>query len=614
MCHKKLNIARVLSFLVAVLMTFSMLPNIKAFAAAESGECGKNLKWSYSAGTLTITGKGDMKNYSEKNLAPWNHLSQDIVAVSLPKNITSIGTLAFYNCTSLKAISIPDKVEKISDKAFYNCTSIRLVDLPESLKSIGKSAFYNCENLASVSLPDALETISDKAFYLCRGIRSITVPQSVKTLGKQAFAYCESLVRVEIKAQITAIPEWCFYGCTALSQIELPSTVTQIDSYAFKRCDELYTVYHSGDKNTANSIRNQISNDLPDFKNSGYVSSENIKNETQTSDIKTDKDGNLISQTNTWVRTGEGITLVATINTTKDKNNQTHYAIDMTLTIEGDDYWANAIVILRDTLSKINDSYSPNSQLDQINLTLYIENTYTVNKHFLKELAGRKMMLEVVDASGSVWCIDCSELKFDEIKADAGLSYTVTDANEKTSDKLGTDECYQVTFKESSDVKTNVVITLPDTAANSNAFLYQMVGGKPQRLQASVVDLNSNAYFYVSSINKNTKYVIGINVPGESVDDIIIPDQSKDPFGAIARLEKIEYVKTGVRTLAGFTLGQIILIVIGILIFIAIVVGVIMYMMYKNNPQKYAFAGTVVKKIEKTSANTNKFFKSRKKK
>ena len=366
---------------------------------------------------------------------------------------------------------------------------------------------------------------------LCRSISSLTIPENVKSLGKQAFAYCESLVRAEIKAPLTTIPEWCFYGCISLTQIQLPSTVTKIDSYAFKRCDELYTVYHPGNKNTTNSIRNQISQDAPNFKKGGYVSPGEMEDTTQTSDIKTDKNGELLSQTNTWVKTGEGITLVATVTTNKDKSGLMHYSVDMSLTVEGDDYWDNAIVATREMLSKINDMYSLDGQHDGTTLTLYLENTYTVNKHFLNELAGRKMKLVVFDASGSVWCIDCSELKLDEVKNDTGVSYTVTEPNEKTSNKLGTDNCYQVTFNESSKINTNIVISLPNTAANSNAFLYEIVGGKPKRLQASVVGSDANARFYVSSINKNTKYIIGINVPGESVDDLIIPDEAKDPFG-----------------------------------------------------------------------------------
>ncbi|MBE6788356.1 MAG: leucine-rich repeat domain-containing protein [Ruminococcaceae bacterium] len=610
---KKLNIARAAFCLVAISVALSALLGFKAFAA-ESGKCGENLKWSYSAGTLTISGKGKMQNYSEANKAPWSSFSDEITAVVLPEKLESVGTLAFYNCTSLKAISIPDKVEIIYDKAFYNCTSLRLVDLSNSLKTIGRAAFYNCQKLEALSLPDGLEKISDKAFYLCRSIVSITVPQSVKSIGKEAFAYCESLLRVEINAEITAIPEWCFYGCSSLAQIKLPETVTEIETYAFRRCNDLYTVYHSGGKDTVKSIRNQISEDVPELKNGGYVGAGELDEETRTSDIETDKNGALISQTNSTVKSDEDITLSTSVTTKNEQNSHPYYSVHIILTIEGEQSWGKAIIELREALSKINDSHSLDGQLDEIRLTLYLKNTYTVNKLFLQELAGRKMTVEVVDASGSIWFIDCSELKFDEVKKDTGVTYTVSESTDKTNKKLGTENGYQVTFKESSSIKTNVVIKLPDSAANSNAFLYQLEGGKPKRLQASVVDANANARFYVSSINKNTKYVIGINVPNESVDDIIIPTEASDPFGAIARLEKIEYVSTGVRRLGGFTFVEIFLIVIGLLVFISVVVGVVMYMMYKKNPNQLAFAEGFIEKAQSKAKNVGKLFTRKNKK
>lgn len=584
MCHKKVNILRIASFIVVFAVLFSALGGFNVLAA-ESGTCGENLKWSFSGGTLTISGKGEMKNYSEADKAPWYDFREEITAVVLPDKLESIGTLAFYNCTALKAIAIPEKVQKIADKAFYNCTSLRMVALPNGLKNIGRAAFYNCEKLESATLPEGLETISEKAFYLCRSIASVIIPQSVTSIGKEAFAYCESLLRVEIKAQIEAVPEWCFYGCSSLTQIKLPDTVTEIEFYAFKNCDSLYTVYCSSDGETAQNIRNQIAEDLPDFKTSGYVAAGDLSESTDLSQTETDQDGNFVSQTNTSVQTDEGVTLVAQVQNTTEEGQNNRYSVHLILTVESEDDWATAILAVRAKLSEINDRYSLTNELNSIKITLYLKSGNTVNKEFLRELAGRNVTLEVIDSSGSIWCVDCKELKIDDVKSDAALSYTVTEGSDKAKERLGTDNCYSVKFENSSNINTNVVISLPQTTANTNAFLYQVVGGKYNRIQASAVDSNGNARFYLSSINKNGKYVIGINVPSEKVEDVIIPDEADDPFGAIARLEKIEYVSAGTRTFAGFTIGQFTLILFGILLFIAIVVGISMYMIYKNKQQ-----------------------------
>jgi hypothetical protein len=157
-----------------------------------------------------------------------------------------------------------------------------------------------------------------------------------------------------------------------------------------------------------------------------------------------------------------------------------------------------------------------------------------------------------------------------------------------------------VTFDSNSKLNTSVVISLPKKDANGKAFLYQVSGGKYKRIQGTIIDSNGNARFFLSSINKNGKYVVGVNVPGESFDDVIISDQASDPFGAIARLEKIEYVPAGPRTFLGFTIGQFSLIVLGVVAFIAIVIGICMYMIAKNRQKQFAFMKNInIKKPNK---------------
>ena len=585
MCRSRKSLTIIVACLIILSMLMSSVMGLTVFAAENEGSCGEDLKWSFSAGTLTITGKGKMANYNETVLAPWYHLRDQIVSVRLPKSLESVGSLAFYDCVNLKAISIPEGTAKIGDKAFYNCKGLLMVNLPNRLKEIGRSAFYNCEKLCSVSIPDTVEIISDKAFFLCRNIVSIVIPEQVATLGKQAFAYCENLLRVEIKAPIQTVPEWCFYGCTSLAEIKLPETVTDIEDYAFKRCDNLYTVYHSGNKNVAKTIRNQIAEDVPNFETSGYVSSGEMEETTQSS-VVDDSDGK-VNQTNTNVTSKDGIILVTQVQSQKEQNKN-HYEVYFTLTVDGEIGWEEAILSVRKKLSEINESYAIDSRLNGIKITVYLKNTYTVNEDFLKELAGRKILLEVIDANSSVWTIDCRTLNYDDIKKDVGVSYTISEAPSKIEDKLGTEDCFQLVFNETSKIDTNIVVSLPQTTAKANAFLYQIVLGKPQRLQASVVDSNANAHFYLSSVKNGAKYVIGINVPNENTSDIIIPDSASDVFGAIARLEKIEYASGTVRTLAGFTFSQILFMVIGLLVFISIVIGIIMYMLYKKKPQQYA--------------------------
>ena len=50
--------------------------------------------------------------------------NEDIVngTVIIPDGTTSIGSAAFYDCSSLKEITIPENVTSIGDVAFTNCS------------------------------------------------------------------------------------------------------------------------------------------------------------------------------------------------------------------------------------------------------------------------------------------------------------------------------------------------------------------------------------------------------------------------------------------------------------------------------------------------------------
>ena len=62
-------------------------------------------------------------------------------------SVTSIGSFAFEDCTSLTSVTIPDNVTSIGERAFSNCTSLTSITIPDSVTSIGSSAFSSCDSL-----------------------------------------------------------------------------------------------------------------------------------------------------------------------------------------------------------------------------------------------------------------------------------------------------------------------------------------------------------------------------------------------------------------------------------------------------------------------------------
>ena len=156
--------------------------------ATYSGECGDNLTWSLdiSTGLLTIDGTGDMYDYSTKRVgsewittAPWGSYYTYIKTVIIGDGVTSIGSSAFYNCSSLESVTIPDSVTSIGSSAFYYCRSLTTVTIPDSVTSIGYLAFNECNSLESVTIPDSVTSIGWGAFSGCSSLISVTIPDSV---------------------------------------------------------------------------------------------------------------------------------------------------------------------------------------------------------------------------------------------------------------------------------------------------------------------------------------------------------------------------------------------------------------------------------------------------
>ncbi len=209
----------------------------------DSGTCGDGLTWMLTQdGTLTISGTGEMGNYTDSSTVPWYKNREDIVNVVVTSGVTSIGSLAFYSCRGLTSITIPDGVTSIGDLAFDSCSSLSSITIPEGVKSIGESAFSHCSSLSSITIPDGVTRIGDWAFQGCRGLTSITIPDGVTSIEGGTFEGCSSLTSITIPEGVTSIEFMTFWGCSSLSSITIPESVTSIGDSAFSGCSSLTSV------------------------------------------------------------------------------------------------------------------------------------------------------------------------------------------------------------------------------------------------------------------------------------------------------------------------------------------------------------------------------------
>ena len=84
-----------------------------------AGEIG-NLTWTFDdqTGTLTISGEGEIPDYTGDTQAPWAQFNGQIKNIVVEKGVTAIGANAFSGVTDLTSAKIDRTVEKIDDSAF----------------------------------------------------------------------------------------------------------------------------------------------------------------------------------------------------------------------------------------------------------------------------------------------------------------------------------------------------------------------------------------------------------------------------------------------------------------------------------------------------------------
>ena len=214
------------------------------YSVGQCGAEGSDVSWELNAKTmaLAISGTGAMADYASYSSVPWTSVHGKITSVTIAEGVTSVGSYAFYNCSSMATVSIPDGVTTIGGSTFYGCSNLANVTIPDGLTTIGGGAFYGCSSMATVNIPDGVTSIGSSAFQNCAALTAITLPASVTTIGGSAFYGCSNLATVNIPDGVTTIGSSAFRNCTKLESITLPVSVTSVGNYVFRYCSMLAEV------------------------------------------------------------------------------------------------------------------------------------------------------------------------------------------------------------------------------------------------------------------------------------------------------------------------------------------------------------------------------------
>ena len=105
------------------------------------------------------------------------------------------GTITISGYTgSGSSITIPSMINgllvtSIGSGAFYNCTSLTNVTIPNSVTSIGGSAFENCYYLANMIIPNSVANIGDYAFSDCYSLKGIYFQGNAPSVNSYSLAF-----------------------------------------------------------------------------------------------------------------------------------------------------------------------------------------------------------------------------------------------------------------------------------------------------------------------------------------------------------------------------------------------------------------------------------------
>ena len=112
-----------------------------------------------------------------------------ITTLNITQTVSIISTGAFKDCTSLTDLAFEDKskLTTIGSEAFRNCTSLKAIIIPDSVTEIGDYAFTDCISAKTLKISNSIVHINNSSFAALKAVDFITIPEGVTHLYRNAF-------------------------------------------------------------------------------------------------------------------------------------------------------------------------------------------------------------------------------------------------------------------------------------------------------------------------------------------------------------------------------------------------------------------------------------------
>lgn len=108
----------------------------------------------------------------------------------------------FAGCTTLEKVTIGssgDAKAELPYEMFAGCTNLTTVNMDKNVKTIGTAAFAECTGLKSIDLTEVKEVMSYA--FTKAGLSEVTIPSSVEKIGAITFGGCTSLETMTLESR-----------------------------------------------------------------------------------------------------------------------------------------------------------------------------------------------------------------------------------------------------------------------------------------------------------------------------------------------------------------------------------------------------------------------------
>ena len=176
-----------------------------------------------------------------KTICPQAFYYANVDTVTFGSNVSAIQRQAF-KYSHIKTMAMPDfpvvdgavKAAKIRSDAFTECKDLIEFSFPSNMTNLGSIWFWGCTSLKKVVIPEQVTSIP---YSFCMGCESLSEVNlnNIDTIYSQAFSGCKSLTG-KLTLNATAIDDGAFMDCTGITEVE------------FTKAPELYGISYEESK------------------------------------------------------------------------------------------------------------------------------------------------------------------------------------------------------------------------------------------------------------------------------------------------------------------------------------------------------------------------------